>query len=406
LDPSFIIRIIILLIFLSLSAFFAASETSLFSLGSLKLERLKEEKHPNSRVISDLLKYPRRLLISIIVGNELVNIGASAIMTSIIITIWGDSKKWIAIGIMFPIILIFCEIIPKSIGATDPEKLSIIFAKPIKYFIFLVTPIRWIIRNISDRVVKIFIKNAENREDIIMEDEFRSIVDISRKEGIIEESERKLIHNVFEFGDIYVSEVMTPRIDIFSLSIGFELNEIIKMVKNSGYSRIPIYEGDKDNIIGILYAKDLFKGERNLKNILRKPYFIPKNKRLDDLFREFQTKRIHLAIVVDEYGGIAGIVTIEDLIKKLFGEIMDVSRLYKKVDGKYIVSSKLLIDEFNKIFDTDIPDSDYKTIGGFILNLFGRLPKVGDYINYSNFIFLVNKVKGTRILEIIVKRED
>ncbi|MBW2221458.1 MAG: HlyC/CorC family transporter [Deltaproteobacteria bacterium] len=325
-----LVKIILIFILLCFSAFFSGSETALFSLGSIKLFQLKESNHPKALLIQELIEKPRRLLISILIGNESVNITASALAASLCISFLGNQGKWLAIAIMTPLILVFGEVIPKTIAVSYSEKSSLLVAKPISIFARMIFPIRWVIRILVDRIVSLLGKHEEKKESIFFEEEFKELVEVGHKEGVIEKEEREMIHKILKFGDTIVSSIMTPRADMFTLPHDSDINHITKEINENHFSRVPIYKHEKNNIIGILNAKDLLTlrdkqhiTNNNMFSILRQPYFVPKGKKIQEILNEFQEKKIHLALVVNEYGNVIGLVTMEDLLEELFGEIYD-----------------------------------------------------------------------------------
>jgi len=327
LDPSPFIKLFIIGILLIFSALFSGSETALFSLGRFKLQLLKDQGRAGK--IPQLLADPRRLLITILLGNDLINICASAVAASLVITLWGDPYKWLSIMIMVPLLVIFGEIIPKTIAVNYSREFSLLVARPLSLFTRLVFLPRWLIDKIASLFLNLFRKKEHPRHDAITEDEFRTLIEVGKEEGVLEEAETELIHKVFGFGDTLISEVMIPKSRVFCLPFDLSHEKILEEVKRNRFSRVPIYKKSKDNMVGILYAKDLLtlgggwdlKEEENWQKLVRQPYFIPLSKTTEQLFREFQEKRIHLAIVVDEYGKVAGLVTMEDLLEELFGEI-------------------------------------------------------------------------------------
>lgn len=325
-----LVKIILIFILLCLSAFFSGSETALFSLGPIKLFQFKESSHPKASLVQELLEKPRRLLISILVGNECINITASALAASLCISLVGDQGKWVAITIMTPLILLFGEVLPKTIAVSHSEKFSLWVVKPISIFSKAIFPVRWIIRKVVDRIVLIFGKQKEREESIFFEEEFKELVEVGHQEGILEKEEREMIDKILKFGDTVVSSIMTPRSDMFTLPYESDIDYTIKKVKENHFSRIPIYKQEKNNIIGILNAKDLLAlrsientSSNTVPNIIRSPYVIPYDKKVQDILKEFQEKKIHLALVVNEHGTVTGLVTMEDLLEELFGEIYD-----------------------------------------------------------------------------------
>ena len=326
----FLAKIIFIFILLCFSAFFSGSETALFSLGSIKLFQLKESNHPKAPLIQELLEKPRRLLISILVGNECINITASAIAASLCISLFGNQGKWIALAIMTPLILLFGEVLPKTIAVSNSKNFSLWVAKPISIFSKVIFPVRWIIRRVVDRIVLLFGKKKKREESIFFEEEFKELVEVGHQEGILEKEEREMIHKILRFGDTVVSSIMTPRSDMFTLPYDSDIDYIIKEVKDNHFSRIPIYKQEKNNIVGILNAKDLLtltnkqdSDSTTIPSIIRQPYLVPKDKKVQEVFREFQERNIHLALVVNENGSVIGLFTMEDLLEELFGEIYD-----------------------------------------------------------------------------------
>lgn len=330
------------LLFLALvltSGFFSGSETALFSLGHVQLLRLEEEGHPKARLIRSLLERPRRLIATIFIGNELVNIGASAILATATARLMAGQPHWlvtaVSTAVSVTLILFIGEITPKNLAVRVVERWSAVAARPLWLLAIVMAPLRILIEKIADLVVKVLGKRVPPpASGQVSEAEFLTMVDAVKDEGELDASEQELIHRVFEFGDRRVTEVMTPVDRVLALSAHLSVNRVLQEVRSNIYSRIPIYHGSKDRIAGILYAKDLFKvayklGHRapRLQEMLHPAYFVPRNTKCAQLFREFRRRRTHLAIVVDEYGHFVGLVTMEDLLEELFGEIRDEKEL-------------------------------------------------------------------------------
>lgn len=280
--------------------------------------------------IERLLENPQLLLVSILIANELGNIIASSMATPFFLSYLGKRGEWIAIIVMTILIIFFCDILPKSFSIRNSEKVSLWIASPMHKCVLALSPLRWIINLLVNSLISLLKIKWDPMENIYMESEIKDLVDLGHQEGSLEKTERDLIHRVFRLSDTKVSMIMTPRKDIFMLPLEMSLEKILSQVKESHYSRIPIYSGDKDNIVGILNAKDLLiflkvnsSQKFNLLKIIRKPLFIPPNKRIDDLLRELQHKKIHIAIVLDKDRRVKGLVTMEDILEELFGEIYD-----------------------------------------------------------------------------------
>jgi putative hemolysin len=310
--------------------FFASSEASLFALGRLRLRRLKEEGDPRHPLIERLLSHPRQLIISLLIGNEAVNVALSAMTSAVFIGLWGDAAKWLAIPVVVMGVLLLGEVIPKTMGVRYPDKIAPAVAYPVDRFVSLVKPLHWIIRKLVDTIFRLARVNPEPPSSYLTEEDFKELVETSEREGSLEEGEKHLIHRVFRFSDQTVRNIMTPRTSVFALPLSTRQREAVEALKENRFSRVPVYEKSLDRVVGILHARELLraKGQRGvedpgLRPFLRKAHFVPLSKKLDVLFRELQKHRNHLAVVVDEYGKTAGIVTLEDLLEELFGEIYD-----------------------------------------------------------------------------------
>ena len=420
-----------LVLLLLCSGFFSGSETSLFALGRVERFRIREEKKTLvSRCLQFLIDRPRRLIITVLIGNEVVNVTISALGASLagelaFSGMRSDSvdpiflKTLVATALCFPLLLVFGEITPKTMALYSPRRFARLVAVPLRYFYTLITPVRWVLAGLSNRFVRLVLGESPPGDSPITEEEFRNLVDMSNKGGVLWESEREFIHNIFEFEETPVSDVMTPRTDMFCLQIDQSLEEILKAFEQRPYSRIPVYETDKDDIVGILYCKDLLglssvparHEELNLRALLRKAYFIPETKKASELFREFRFNRVHLAIVVDEYGGVAGVVTMEDLLEELFGEIQDEHDLEEPQpreldEATMIIPAKMPIEELNRRMGSAFPEEEYDTMGGLVFGLFGRLPSPGAKVSYLGHTFTVERMLGTRIQELRIERQQ
>lgn len=327
-----IFRVLLILFLILVSGFFSGSEAALFSLSFIQRQRLKRSAAFKGNLVDRLLTHPRRLIVTILVGNDLVNIASSVLAASLFISMLGTKQgKWVAIGVMTPLTLIFAEVVPKTIAMTHNERLAPLVSIPISLFEKIIGPIRWIFDRVGKMLIRIFGAEKHPEAGVIMEEEFLDMVDLSHRGGELRGMERDLIHNVFEFGDTRVSEVMVPLADVFCLPEDMKESDVLFHVKENHHSRIPVYRKERENIIGILYAKDLLKlgfeklGSNGviLPKIARKPFFTPENKMIDELFYTLKQKRIHMAVCTDDDGKVTGLVTLEDLLEELFGEIYD-----------------------------------------------------------------------------------
>ena len=406
-------RILAFIVLMALSAFFSGSEVALFSLRKSRLDQLKAKGVAGAEVASSLLARPRRLIITILIGNETVNLAASAIVASLVIHWLGEDSKWVAVLIMTPLLMIFGEITPKSVALRRPEWTSQWVARPLAAFAVVATPLRWLFRNLSEWIIRGLGGGRQMADNILSEDEFRILVDMGHEVGELEDQERKLIHNIFEFGDTLVSEIMIPRPDIFLLSYHMALPEIIEAIRANPHSRIPVYRNQPGNITGILYTKDLLHLLRGrpspasgVRLPLREPYFVPPSKKVSDLFHDFKRKKTHIALVVDEFGDLAGLVTLDDVLEEVFGDLPapadsnGSSDIVALPDGGYSVNARVLVEDAQEELGLSLPESPADTLGGFVMDLLGRLPNPGERIERDGCIFTVTEMKGRRILKV------
>jgi putative hemolysin len=397
-----------LVILLLLSAFFSGSETAFLSTRKIRIRQLKEEGNKKAELIQRMMKEPDKVVAGIVIGNNIVNVAASAVATSIAIDVFGSQGVGIAIGVMTFLILVVGEVTPKGFAVKNAEQLCLAFARPLYYITRGMSPIASALNAIARGFTRIF-GGKLDRSPFVTEEEFKILLAMAEEEGSLEEEERERIYNVFEFSDTVAKEVMTPRTDMVCLDVNSSLKEARELILESGFSRIPIFEENVDHIVGILYAKDLLSypvnSDHNLKEVIRNPYYIPETKKVDELLEEMQKKKVHLAIVVDEYGGTAGIVTIEDLIEEIVGEIFDeydvTSIPIRKVDERTImINGGVPIDEVNELLNVNIPENGFETISGFMLDQFGHIPKEGEKIFFSGVDFIVFKANDVRIMKV------
>lgn len=410
-----------LLGFIILSAFFSCTETALFSLNKLQLKKMQKEEENNWRVksIIRLLDDPQRTLISILIGNMFVNISASSLATYLAIKLMGNIGMGVASGIMIFTILVFGEIVPKSLAVANAEAISKKVAKPIKIISTGLFPLIKFFKVLISVLYYFFGKKSVKVKKEITEEDLITLIDAGKDEGVIEEEEKEMIRNIFEFGDTMVKEVMIPRVDMACIPSDTKLGSILKLIKKMGHSRIPVYEETIDNIIGILYAKDLLgiyeqwytsKEKFELKGILREAYFVPENKKIDELLDIFQKDRIQIAIAIDEYGGTAGLITMEDVVEEVVGEIIDEYdkeiKLFEMTGDNIVIADAIIsIDEINEKLNIEIPENDFETLGGFIFDLLGRVPKKGEKIKYQNFQMIIERVVKNRIRRVKIIKE-
>ncbi len=404
------------LFLLVLSAVFSGSETAFFSLDQVQTDKLSDSPRKNDKRVVRLLKNPSRLLVSILTGNTLVNVFAASIAAFYTNHICVQSGFNVQLGFLFNIIvvtffiLVISEITPKIFAVKNPAE----FASRLSFFIqsvyTLFLPLSYIIVLGFRSFTKQFDVAESSEEKLLHANEIQALLELGEEQGELEKEEREMINSIFEFGDTIVREIMIPRTDMVCISHETTIEEIIKLIKDRGHTRIPVYQGSIDKIKGIINAKDLLPLISNVTKdvdilkLARPCLFVPEAKKIDDLLRLFQKERQHMAVVVDEYGGTSGLVTLEDVIEEIVGDIRDEydqeQSLYRKIDDfHYIINAKIDVESLNNIIDIDIPiQDDYDTLGGFILEMTGSVPHEKDVIRYRNFELSMEKVEQNRIV--------
>lgn len=415
-------NIIILVVLILLSGFFSASETALTAFKASDIEEIEKKNKRVASLLKKWLKNPNEILTGMLLGNNIVNILASSIATAVTIKLMGNSKGSLAIVtiIMTILILIFGEITPKIIAKNNSKGFSKTVISPIYYFGLLMKPFVKILMWISLVIGRILGINVESQK-IITEEDLISFVNVGEAEGIIEEEEKEMIHSIVGLGETHAKEIMTPRTSMFAVEDIQTLNDIWEDMMKAGFSRIPVYEKSIDNIIGILYTKDVLnylKGhttEIQVKELIREAYFVPETKSIIEILEEFKSKKVHMAIVLDEYGGTVGVLTIEDLLEEIVGEIRDEfdteeEETIKEIEeNHYEVDAMLDIETINKILEIALPLSeDYESLGGLIMSVLGKIPEVGDEIEIENLQIKVKEIEKMRVskAEIIKKEEE
>lgn len=410
---------LILVILILLSGFFSASEAALSAYRSNYLEKLDEEKHPKKfAVMKKWLKDPNAMLTGIVIGNNVVNILASSIATIVIVNYFGNKGSSVALAtaIMTILILIFGEITPKLMARNNSAKIAEAVSVIIYVLSIILTPVEYCLIFISRFVGRILGVNMTSPQLMITEEDIISYVNVGNAEGIIEEDEKEMIHSIVTLGETSAKEVMTPRTSMLAFEGAKTINEVWDEIIDNGFSRIPIYEDTIDNIIGILYVKDLMEHIKNneldlpIKQFIRSAYFVPETKSIIEILKEFRGLKVHIAIVLDEYGGVVGLVTIEDLIEEIVGEIRDEyddeeDSFYKKIaDNEYEVDAMTDIETINKDLDLNLPISeDYESLGGLIVTTTGKICEVGDEVQIDNIYLKVLEVDKMRVSKVFIR---
>jgi putative hemolysin len=402
-----------------LSGLFSASETALTAFKSMDLEEIENTNPKTAKLLKKWLTKPNEILTAILLGNNIVNILASSIATVVTLQIMG-SKSGNAVAVatisMTVVVLIFGEITPKIVAKTYSKKISGIVIGPIYVLSIIALPIIKLLMFITKIISRMMGVDIKHENLMITEEEIKSYINVGEAEGIIEEEEREMIHSIIEFGDTTAKEVMTPRTSIFMLDAESTIDEVWDDIIQSGYSRIPVYGEDLDEILGILYVKDLMilakKGTTDIpiKNVLREAYFVPDTKSIVEILNEFRSKQVHMAIVLDEYGGTVGLATIEDLIEEIIGEIKDEYDLHEEDEiekigeSKYRVDARINIEDLNKELGLNIPESeDYESLGGYILDILGRVAEVEDVVELEGIKMKVLEIDKMRVVKILIE---
>ena len=405
------------IICLILSVIFSASETVLTSLGHLKTKHLVESGKKRAKLLELWLSDPNLVLATILVGNTVANILASFLAAAYTFELFGKIGQSISFGVLTFIILVFCEISPKTYAKHHAEKLAIPAIFLMKIFVWLLYPVTMVLMNISRGIINLLGGKVSKEGPFITQEEIEYLINVSDKDGVLEPEKREMLSSIFEFSEISVKEIMVPRTDIVRISKDTPFEEVVKQIVECQYSRIPVYEGKVDDVIGILHAKDLFqywqRGEKpdDIGKIMRKPYFVPESKKVDELLKEFQQKNIQLAIVVDEYGGTAGLVTIEDILEEIVGEIRDeydeeVELISSPEEGVFLVDAKINLDELEEKIGVNLPKNDYETLGGFVFDMMGKIPKKGDVAVFENLRITVQEADHRRILKLKIQKQE
>lgn len=402
-------NLIYLIVLIALSGFFSAAEIAIFSLSKAKIKSLEKSKIRGAKKLAKLKSRPQRLLITILIGNNLVNISASALATVIAFEYFGSAGPAIAIGILTVVILVFGEIGPKGFATAHAEGFAMSIAPILTVISVILRPISIIFEFINKFALKFFTKGRDVPS--VSEAELTALAEIGAEEGVVEHKEKEMIKRILQFNDINAGDVMTVRPDIFSLPANSSIEKAVLEINKSHYSRIPIFEKNKDNIVGVIYLPDILreyaKGDQDSKltKISRQPYFIPKQRKIDDIFKDFQRQHNHIAVVLDERGSLAGLVTLEDLLEEIVGEIMDESDidefLIKRIDKNTIlVDAQIEIREVNHFFNIEIPGNEHKFISEIILEKFGQIPKAGKKVDFEGFQMVVEKATPKKIEKI------
>lgn len=416
-DTDSTMQILVIAVLIFMSAIFSSTETAFLSANRIRLRNLQEEGEKKANLVLDMLEEQSKLISALLVGNNLVNIGASALATKMATDAFQSAGVGIATGIMTLLVLVFGEVIPKNLAVAHAESWAMFIAPFIRLVSLILTPVVFLLTHLSDFIVQ-FSKKDEEEDPTITEDEFKILVNVGQEEGVLDESESEMINSIFEFDETLVKAIMVPRIDIVGIDAEDTINDALKLIVEGGHSRIPAYEESIDNIVGVLYAKDIFGhldadfDTMKVKELLRDAYYIPETKKVSDLLNELRLKKVHMAIILDEYGGTNGLVTIEDLIEEIIGDIQDEYDVEEDLivmhgEDVLVADARAPIGDVEEAFDVELDEelldeSEADTIGGLAFEHLGGIPEKGDEVTVDRFLIRIEDVSGRRISKVQV----
>ena len=416
-EPDMVARLALQLGLLVCSAFFSSSETALFSLSRLDLQQLRREQDPRSETIHELLDQPRRLIISILSGNELVNIAAAANMTFILLSLYGPDKVVLVnLLVMVPLLLLLGEVTPKTIAVSNPVRYSTrVVARPLWLWIRIITPLRWAIRGIADRITTLLVGEIRDADHILNVDEFLTLVEQVSEEGILDATERALIYNLLEANETEIVEVMTPRTQMAFLNVDMSVPEMVEKFISYRHPRVPVFKTHRDNLVGFVHAEDILRlvlddedlSEYKPEDIMHPPVVVPLTKKVDEMFDFFQHNRVRAAACLNEFGGVEGFITMRGVLSFIFGDISGGSRatagFYQEQDNNiYEVPGDMKLNDFNNLTNFGIEDPRMTTIAGFAFRLLDCLPREGDTVESDDIIIQILEMDDHRISRVRV----
>lgn len=398
-------RLLILFLLLLLSGFFSGSETALLAMDRLRIKYLQQKGRPGAAQLASLLERPDRLLGGILVGNNLVNIAASVFATGLFVSHFGERGELMTILVLTPVLLILSEVCPKTYAAQYPEKTSFLVLRPILLVLWLLAPVIRVVTLISGLLTGFLRGKQEN--ETLSEDEIRAIIEVGEESGVVAAEQRRMLHGVFDLSATRVRDVMLPRTEIVGVDAGSSFDEVLEVLRTARHSRFPVYRESLDNIVGIIHSKDILgyvgrEGEFRLRKLCRKPYFVPESNRIALLLQVFRKRKEHLAIVVDEYGGVEGLVTLEDVVEEIVGEIHDEHDI-EEADFRPLGPKRFLVDgavslrSLNRRFSLNLPEEQVTTLAGLLMQQMGKIPVEGDFCEIKKIRFGVRQMEDRRI---------
>ena len=417
-DSGQALQILIVIGLLAVSAFFSSSETAMMAVNKIRVRNLADAGLSSAQTLMKVLDNQPKMLSAILIGNNIVNISASSLATILVTRAFGDMYVGVGTGILTLLVLIFGEITPKTSATLYSETMALRFAKPIYMIMQVLTPVIFIVDKLSQGVLRLLHVDPNKKQDAITEDELRTIVEVSHEEGVIESDEKKMIYNVFDFGDSVAKDIMVPRIDMTFIDVDATFSEVIEVFREVKYTRYPVYEETTDNVIGIINIKDLLLTENQkkfcIRDYLREPLYTYEFKKTAELMVELRKTQNNIAIVLDEYGATAGLITLEDMLEEIVGEIRDEydedeEDLIRRIGPReYVVEAAMKLDDLNDQLGLDLESEDYDSIGGFIIGLLDHLPEEGEEVTHKTLRFVVDKVDRNRIdkIHLYIQEEE
>ncbi len=411
-ETSDILQLVILVLLLSASAFFSSAETALMTSNKLRIRNLAENGDKRAEKVLEITANTDKMLSAILIGNNIVNLSASALSTTLTLKVFGSSLVGVATGVLTFLILVFGEITPKNVASKNAEDMALKYIGIISVLVIILTPAIYIVNKVAGIVISLFIKNNDDN-NMVTEDELRAMVEVSHEDGVIEKEEKKMIVNVVDFGDTVAGDIMLPRVDMVMVSVESSYGEILKIFREERYTRIPVYEESPDNVIGILNVKDFLliedKENFSVKEHLREPLYTYEYKKTSSLMVDMRKTGANIVIVLDEYGTTVGLITLEDMLEEIVGEIIDEfdadedEGITKISETEYLIDGSTNLDDVNDRIGLELSSEEYESIGGIIMEKLGRLPVEGEVITFDNIILTVKKMDHARIEKVGLK---
>lgn len=411
-ETSDILQLVILVLLLSASAFFSSAETALMTSNKLRIRNLAENGDKRAEKVLEITANTDKMLSAILIGNNIVNLSASALSTTLTLKVFGSSLVGVATGVLTFLILVFGEITPKNVASKNAENMALKYIGIISLLVIVLTPAIYIVNKVAGIVISLFIKNNDDN-NMVTEDELRAMVEVSHEDGVIEKEEKKMIVNVVDFGDTVAGDIMLPRVDMVMVSVESSYEEILKIFREEKYTRIPVYEESPDNVIGILNVKDFLliedKENFSVKEHLREPLYTYEYKKTSSLMVDMRKTGANIVIVLDEYGTTVGLITLEDMLEEIVGEIRDEfdaeedEGITKISETEYLIDGSTNLDDVNDRIGLELSSDEYESIGGIIMEKLGRLPVEGEVITFDNIILTVKKMDHARIEKVGLK---